>query len=93
MSFEVCSKVNLSTLRPEGRGLLEVHPEPCFPTPAFKGGGSHGRTGERLNSLTRNNEENFFFLALCLKARLRFEIGSFNKNKIALDSKIRKEDE
>jgi hypothetical protein len=26
-------KVNLSTPRPEGRGLLEVHPEPCFPTP------------------------------------------------------------
>jgi hypothetical protein len=25
--------VNLSTLRPKGRGLLEVHPEPRFSTP------------------------------------------------------------
>ena len=36
------TKVNLSTPKPKGRGLpstraqaegLEVHPEPCFPTP------------------------------------------------------------
>jgi hypothetical protein len=30
--------VNLSTLRPEGRGLLEVHPEPRSSTPPLKAG-------------------------------------------------------
>jgi hypothetical protein len=44
--YHPCEPVNLSTSRPKGRGLLEVHPEPCFPTPALKGGASHGRTGE-----------------------------------------------
>jgi len=31
-------KVNLSTPRPEGWGLLEVHPEPHFFTPPSKAG-------------------------------------------------------
>jgi len=31
-------KVNLSTPRPEGWGLLEVHPEPHFFTPLLKAG-------------------------------------------------------
>jgi len=53
--------VNLSTPWPEDRGLpfdelkalsvaegLEVHPEPCFPTPPLQqeGGVSHDRMGE-----------------------------------------------
>ncbi len=32
--------------RPEGRGLLKVHPEPRFYA-VFKGGASRGRTGEK----------------------------------------------
>ena len=37
--------VNLSTPRPEDRGLLEVHPEPRFLTPSLKTG-LRGRTGD-----------------------------------------------
>jgi len=42
-------RVNLSTPRPEGRGLLEVHPEPRFPTPPSKAG---LRAAERVNWTT-----------------------------------------
>jgi len=40
--------MNLSTLRPKGRGLLEVHPEPCIPTPRWK---ARFRKVERVNML------------------------------------------
>ena len=40
--------VNLSTPRPESRGLLEVHPEPCSCTPPSKAG---LRAVERVNQL------------------------------------------
>jgi cytochrome c oxidase subunit 4 len=39
-------KVNLSTPRPKGRGLLEVHPEPRLSTPPSKAG---LRAAERVN--------------------------------------------
>jgi hypothetical protein len=38
--------MNLSTPRPEGWGLLEVHPEPRFSTPPSKAG---LREAERVN--------------------------------------------
>jgi hypothetical protein len=31
--FGAGDKANLPPPRPKGRGLLEVHPEPCFPIP------------------------------------------------------------
>jgi hypothetical protein len=43
-------KVNLSTPRPKGRGLLEVHPELRL-LPHLKGGASRSRTGEPEESL------------------------------------------
>jgi hypothetical protein len=42
--------VNLSTPRPEGRGLLEVHPEPRLSTPPSKAG---LRAAERVKNLKR----------------------------------------
>jgi hypothetical protein len=54
--------VNISTPRPEGWGLpstraqaegLDVHPEPRFFIPAFKGGASRCRMGE--TSQNRNS--------------------------------------
>jgi hypothetical protein len=41
--------VNLLTPRPEGRGLLKVHPQLRPFTPSLKGGASRGRTGEGEN--------------------------------------------
>jgi hypothetical protein len=41
-------EVNLSTPQPKGRGLLEVHPEPCFSTPPSNTG---LRTVERVKCL------------------------------------------
>jgi hypothetical protein len=41
-------RVNLPTRRPKGRGLLEVHPEPCSPNPPSKAG---LRTAEQVNTL------------------------------------------
>ena len=40
--------VNLSAPQPKGRGLLEVHPEPCFSTPPSNAG---LRTVERVRCL------------------------------------------
>ena len=47
--------MKLSTTQPKGWGLLEVHPEPCFPTPPLQqeGGASHGRTGGALRTKGR----------------------------------------
>jgi hypothetical protein len=45
---EVEEEVNLSTPRPEGRGLLEVHPEPRLSTPPSKAG---LRVAERVNAI------------------------------------------
>ena len=36
MSWRILLEVNLSTPRPKGRGLLEVHPEPCLYIPPSK---------------------------------------------------------
>jgi hypothetical protein len=44
-------KVNLSTPRPEGWGLLEVHPEPRFFTPHLKAG---LRAAEWVKSYSNN---------------------------------------
>jgi hypothetical protein len=43
-------EMNLSTLRPEGRGLLEVYPEPRFSTPPSKAGLN---AAERVNETAR----------------------------------------
>ena len=64
-----------------------------LPTAGRQGGVSSRFVRERLNLLIRSNEENLFFLTLCFKLGLRFEIGILNKNKIPLDSKIGKKDQ
>ncbi len=46
IKVENALKVNPSTPRPEGRGLLRVDPERRFFTPAFKGGAWRRRMGQ-----------------------------------------------
>jgi hypothetical protein len=59
--------MNLSTRRPKGRGLLEVHPEPCSPTPPSKAG---LRTAERVNTL--NNR-----IGIVISLNLYYKIVTF----------------
>jgi len=84
--------VNLSTPRPEGRGLLEVHPEPRSSTPPPKAG---LRAAERVNKsllvgfestsncfdLTPDFDENFTIFGSSGFRQLRSNSASILLNK------------